>query len=55
MHARGPETTRAMSTRYQVHAYRALVRGLEAVFDGEMATPPDFSGLPSGVDLAETA
>jgi hypothetical protein len=52
VHARGPETTRAMSTRYQLHAHCALVRGLEAVFDGEMATPPDFSGLPSGDELA---
>jgi PAC2 family len=32
--------------------HRALVRGLEAVFDGEDATPPDFSGLPSGDELA---
>jgi proteasome assembly chaperone (PAC2) family protein len=32
--------------------HRALVRGLEAAFDGEVATPPDFSGLPSGDELA---
>jgi proteasome assembly chaperone (PAC2) family protein len=32
--------------------HRALVRGLEASFDGEVATPPDFSGLPSGDELA---
>ena len=32
--------------------YRDLVRGLEAAFDGEAATPSDFSGLPSGDELA---
>jgi len=32
--------------------HRELVRRLEAAFDGELATPPDFSGLPSGDDLA---
>ena len=32
--------------------HRELVRGLEAVFDGEVATPPDFSNLPSGDELA---
>ncbi|MDQ3764513.1 MAG: PAC2 family protein [Actinomycetota bacterium] len=32
--------------------YRALVRGLEAVFDGEAAAPSDFSNLPSGEELA---
>ncbi|MGH4002418.1 MAG: hypothetical protein ACRDTJ_33695, partial [Pseudonocardiaceae bacterium] len=32
--------------------HRALVRGLEAVFDGEVDTPADFSGLPSGEELA---
>lgn len=32
--------------------HRELVRGLEAVFDGEVTTPPDFSGLPSGDELA---
>jgi proteasome assembly chaperone (PAC2) family protein len=32
--------------------HRALVRGLEAAFDGEVATPLDFSGLPSGDELA---
>lgn len=32
--------------------YRALVRRLEAVFDGEVTTPPDFTGLPSGDELA---
>jgi PAC2 family len=32
--------------------YRDLVSGLEAAFDGAAATPPDFSGLPSGDELA---
>ncbi len=32
--------------------HRALVRGLESVFDGEVAPPPDFSDLPSGDELA---
>jgi hypothetical protein len=32
--------------------HRALVRGLESVFDGEATPPPDFSGLPSGDELA---
>lgn len=32
--------------------YRALVRRLEAAFDGEVTTPPDFTGLPSGDELA---
>ncbi len=32
--------------------YRVLVRRLEAAFDGEVSTPPDFSGLPSGEELA---
>ncbi|MBV9162318.1 MAG: PAC2 family protein [Pseudonocardiales bacterium] len=32
--------------------YRDLVSGLEAAFDGEAAAPPDFSGLPSGDELA---
>ncbi len=32
--------------------HHALVRGLEAVFDGAVATPPDFSDLPSGDELA---
>jgi proteasome assembly chaperone (PAC2) family protein len=32
--------------------HRALVRALEATFDGEAATPLDFSGLPSGDELA---
>ncbi|MGH3788377.1 MAG: proteasome assembly chaperone family protein [Pseudonocardiaceae bacterium] len=32
--------------------HREVVRGLEAVFDGELATPPDFSNLPSGDELA---
>ncbi len=32
--------------------HRELVRRLEAAFDGEVATPPDFSGLPSGDELA---
>jgi proteasome assembly chaperone (PAC2) family protein len=32
--------------------YRALVRRLEAAFDGELTTPPDFSDLPTGDDLA---
>jgi hypothetical protein len=32
--------------------YRALVRRLEAMFDGEVITPPDFSDLPSGDELA---
>ena len=32
--------------------HREVVRGLEAVFDGETATPPDFSNLPSGDELA---
>ncbi|MGH3897907.1 MAG: proteasome assembly chaperone family protein [Pseudonocardiaceae bacterium] len=34
------------------HEHRELVRALEAVFDGEVAAPPDFSGLPSGDELA---
>jgi proteasome assembly chaperone (PAC2) family protein len=32
--------------------HRTLVRGLEAVFDGEAAAAPDFSDLPSGDELA---
>jgi predicted ATP-grasp superfamily ATP-dependent carboligase len=32
--------------------HRDLVHRLEAAFDGEVATPPDFSGLPSGDELA---
>ena len=32
--------------------YRVLVRSLEAAFDGEASTPLDFSGLPSGDELA---
>jgi proteasome assembly chaperone (PAC2) family protein len=32
--------------------HRALVRGLESVFDGEATPPPDFSDLPSGDELA---
>lgn len=32
--------------------YRALVRRLEAAYDGEVSTPLDFSGLPSGDELA---
>jgi predicted ATP-grasp superfamily ATP-dependent carboligase len=32
--------------------HREVVRGLEAMFDGEVATPPDFSNLPSGDELA---
>ncbi|MGH3856173.1 MAG: proteasome assembly chaperone family protein [Pseudonocardiaceae bacterium] len=32
--------------------YRDLVSGLEAAFDGAAATPLDFSGLPSGEELA---
>ncbi len=32
--------------------YRVLVRRLEAAFDGEVSTPPDFSDLPSGDELA---
>jgi proteasome assembly chaperone (PAC2) family protein len=32
--------------------YRDLVSGLEAAFDGAVAAPPDFSGLPSGDELA---
>ncbi|MGH3928316.1 MAG: proteasome assembly chaperone family protein, partial [Pseudonocardiaceae bacterium] len=32
--------------------HRALVRGLEAVFDGEVDSPADFSDLPSGEELA---
>jgi len=32
--------------------HRELVRRLEAAFDGEAATSPDFSGLPSGDELA---
>jgi hypothetical protein len=32
--------------------YRVLVRQLEAAFDGEASTPVDFSGLPSGDELA---
>jgi len=32
--------------------HREVVRGLEAVFDGEAAVPPDFSDLPSGDELA---
>ncbi|HSZ31425.1 MAG TPA: PAC2 family protein [Pseudonocardiaceae bacterium] len=32
--------------------YRDLVSGLEAAFDGDVATPSDFSGLPSGDELA---
>ncbi len=32
--------------------HRELVRGLEAVFDGEEVTPLDFSSLPSGDELA---
>ena len=32
--------------------HRELVRRLEAAYDGEVPTPPDFSGLPSGDELA---
>jgi predicted ATP-grasp superfamily ATP-dependent carboligase len=32
--------------------YRALVRRLEAAFDGELTAPFDFSDLPSGDELA---
>ncbi|MGH3773025.1 MAG: proteasome assembly chaperone family protein [Pseudonocardiaceae bacterium] len=32
--------------------YRALVRRLEAAFDGEAVVPLDFAGLPSGDELA---
>lgn len=32
--------------------YRALVRRLEAAFDGELTAPLDFSDLPSGDELA---
>ncbi len=32
--------------------HREVVRGLEAVFDGEVAALPDFSDLPSGEELA---
>lgn len=32
--------------------YQVLVRRLEAAFDGELSAPPDFSGLPSGDELA---
>lgn len=32
--------------------YRDLVSGLEAAFDGDVATPSDLSGLPSGEELA---
>jgi proteasome assembly chaperone (PAC2) family protein len=32
--------------------HRALVHGLEAAFDDEVDTPADFSGLPSGEELA---
>ncbi|MGH3905903.1 MAG: proteasome assembly chaperone family protein [Pseudonocardiaceae bacterium] len=32
--------------------YQALVRELEAAFDGDVTTPPDFSNLPSGDELA---
>jgi predicted ATP-grasp superfamily ATP-dependent carboligase len=32
--------------------YRVLVSRLEAAFDGEVGTPVDFSGLPSGDELA---
>jgi proteasome assembly chaperone (PAC2) family protein len=32
--------------------YRVLVRRLEAAFDGEVSTSSDFSGLPSGEELA---
>jgi predicted ATP-grasp superfamily ATP-dependent carboligase len=32
--------------------YRALVRALEAAFDGGVTTPSDFSDLPSGDELA---
>jgi PAC2 family len=32
--------------------YRELVRRLEAAFDDKVATPPDFSDLPSGDELA---
>jgi hypothetical protein len=32
--------------------YSSLVRRLEAAFDSEVTTPPDFSGLPSGDELA---
>jgi predicted ATP-grasp superfamily ATP-dependent carboligase len=32
--------------------YRVLVRSLEAAFDGEASPPVDFSGLPSGDELA---
>lgn len=32
--------------------YRVLVSRLEAAFDGEVSTPFDFSGLPSGDELA---
>ncbi|MGH3938504.1 MAG: proteasome assembly chaperone family protein [Pseudonocardiaceae bacterium] len=49
----------AVSVRAQINEtlaaseeHQALVRGLEAVFDGEAATPPDFSNLPSGDELA---
>jgi predicted ATP-grasp superfamily ATP-dependent carboligase len=32
--------------------YRAQVRRLEAAYDGAVSTPPDFSDLPSGDELA---
>ena len=32
--------------------HRELVRSLEAAYDGAEPTPPDFSGLPSGDELA---
>ena len=49
----------ADSTRTQIdeiiansEEHRELVHRLEAAFDGEVATPPDFSGLPSADELA---
>ena len=36
----------------QSDEYSVLVRRLEAAYDGEVSTPPDFSNLPSGDELA---
>lgn len=36
----------------QSEEHQELVHRLEAAFDGEVVTPPDFSGLPSGDELA---
>ncbi len=35
----------------QSEEHQELVHRLEAAFDGEVVTPPDFSGLPSGDEL----